>query len=197
VEGAVTYLTVRDVADRFQVSPRTVERLIGIDLLRAVRIGRQVRIRPADLPEKLPETPRPSRRVTTLPPSGVYMLFQDEALVYVGRSTELKTAQALVLEQIVPCSEDKLKALAKTHGIGRKLGRAYVFTPADVAALVEKLPCPSSSSPESHGSPYWYIRGSVRGIRVDESTGCWRPQGSAPKKSSSSGRRKSSRSHPR
>jgi excisionase family DNA binding protein len=89
VEGAVTYLTVRDVADRFQVSPRTVERLIGIDLLRAVRIGRQVRIRPADLPEKLPETPRPSRRVTTLPPSGVYMLFQDEALVYVGRSTEL------------------------------------------------------------------------------------------------------------
>lgn len=23
-----------------------------------------------------------------------------------------------------------------------------------------------------HGSPYWYIRGSVRGIRVDESTGC-------------------------
>jgi integrase len=23
-----------------------------------------------------------------------------------------------------------------------------------------------------HGSPYWYIRGSVRGLRVDESTGC-------------------------
>jgi integrase len=24
-----------------------------------------------------------------------------------------------------------------------------------------------------HGSPYWYVRGSVRGIRVDESTGCF------------------------
>jgi len=25
---------------------------------------------------------------------------------------------------------------------------------------------------QRHGSPFWYIRGSVRGIRVDESTGC-------------------------
>lgn len=25
---------------------------------------------------------------------------------------------------------------------------------------------------QRHGSPYWYIRGSIRGIRVDESTGC-------------------------
>jgi integrase len=23
-----------------------------------------------------------------------------------------------------------------------------------------------------HGSPYWYVRGSIRGVRVDESTGC-------------------------
>jgi hypothetical protein len=58
----------------------------------------------------------------------------------------IKTAQALVVEGIVPCSEDKLKALAKAYGIGRKLGRAYVFTPADVENLIEKLPCPSSSS---------------------------------------------------
>jgi hypothetical protein len=58
----------------------------------------------------------------------------------------IKTAHALVAEGIVPCSEDKLRALAKEYGIGRILGRAYVFTPADVAALVEKLPCPSSSS---------------------------------------------------
>lgn len=27
-----------------------------------------------------------------------------------------------------------------------------------------------------HGSPYWYIRGSVRGVRVDESTGCSRKE---------------------
>lgn len=58
----------------------------------------------------------------------------------------IKTARALALEEIVPCSEDVLKALAKAHGIGRKLGRAYVFTPDDVRALLEKLPCPSSSS---------------------------------------------------
>lgn len=25
---------------------------------------------------------------------------------------------------------------------------------------------------QRHGSPYWYLRGSVRGLRVDESTGC-------------------------
>lgn len=30
--------------------------------------------------------------------------------------------------------------------------------------------------PGRHGSPYWYIRGSVRGIRVDESTGCNRQE---------------------
>lgn len=59
---------------------------------------------------------------------------------------QLKTAHDLCAERIVPCSEDTLRALAKTHGIGRKLGRAYVFTPADVVALVEKLPCPSKSS---------------------------------------------------
>lgn len=59
---------------------------------------------------------------------------------------QLKTAHDLCLERIVPCSEDKLRALAKEYGIGRKLGRAYVFTPADVAALVEKLPCPSNLS---------------------------------------------------
>jgi integrase len=27
-----------------------------------------------------------------------------------------------------------------------------------------------------HGSPYWYLRGSVRGLRVDESTGCVRKE---------------------
>ncbi|HJR83464.1 MAG TPA: site-specific integrase [Sphingomicrobium sp.] len=27
-----------------------------------------------------------------------------------------------------------------------------------------------------HGSPYWYVRGSVRGLRVDESTGCTRKE---------------------
>jgi hypothetical protein len=58
----------------------------------------------------------------------------------------IKTARALVVDGIVPCSEELLRKLAKRHGIGRKLGRTYVFTPEDVAALVKSLPCPSSSS---------------------------------------------------
>lgn len=35
----------------------------------------------------------------------------------------LKTARQIVEAEIVPCSEDVLKSLARTHGIGRKLGR--------------------------------------------------------------------------
>ena len=62
---------------------------------------------------------------------------------------QLKTAADLVDERIVPCSQDTLIALAKRHGVGRKLGRAYVFTPADVAALVERLPCPFESSADT------------------------------------------------
>lgn len=61
----------------------------------------------------------------------------------------IKTAHQLVAEQIVPCSEDRLRALAKEHGVGRKLGRAYVFTPEDVRTLIEKLPCPSNSQSDT------------------------------------------------
>ncbi len=39
-------LTVRQVAARLQVSPRTVRRLIGDERLRAIRIGRAVRVHP-------------------------------------------------------------------------------------------------------------------------------------------------------
>lgn len=42
----------------------------------------------------------------------------------------IRTARQLVEAEIVPCSETTLKALAKTHGIGRKLGRCIVFQPA-------------------------------------------------------------------
>lgn len=58
----------------------------------------------------------------------------------------IKTARDLVAERVIPCSEDYLRALAKQHGVGRKLGRTYVFTPEDVQTLIEKLPCPSSSA---------------------------------------------------
>jgi hypothetical protein len=60
----------------------------------------------------------------------------------------LKTARDLAAEKILPCSEDSVRALAKRHGVGRKLGRTYVFTPDDVAALIEALPRPSE-----HGRP--------------------------------------------
>ncbi|HEX4197590.1 MAG TPA: hypothetical protein VHZ26_09110 [Caulobacteraceae bacterium] len=59
----------------------------------------------------------------------------------------IKTARDLVLDRIVPCSEELLKTLAKRHGIGRKLGRAIVFTPDDVSALIQALPR-SARAPE-------------------------------------------------
>jgi hypothetical protein len=86
---------------------------------------------------------------------------------------QLKTARQLLEAEIIPeeVGEQTILRLARSHMIGRKMGRAVVFTPADVAQLVEKLPCPSSSSPGRHGSPNYYISGAVRGISVDESTG--------------------------
>jgi hypothetical protein len=58
----------------------------------------------------------------------------------------IKTAKALVIEGIVPCSVKVLLAVAKRHGVGRKLGRTYVFTPADVQALINRLPDSVGSS---------------------------------------------------
>lgn len=42
-------LTKKDAADRLAVSPATVSRLIAAGALPAVKIGKLVRIRPADL----------------------------------------------------------------------------------------------------------------------------------------------------
>lgn len=55
----------------------------------------------------------------------------------------IKTAKALVLEGILPCSDDTVRALAKRHGIGRMLGRTLIFTPEDITRLLESLPRPS------------------------------------------------------
>ena len=103
---------------------------------------------------------------------------------------QIKTAQALVAEEIVPCSEDKLRELAKTYGIGRKLGRAYVFTPADVAALVEKLPCPSSSSKDVTAPRTGTSAGAFGGDVLTKALA--RATAEKHKKSSSRGRRNSS-----
>ncbi|MEO8656239.1 MAG: helix-turn-helix domain-containing protein [Ramlibacter sp.] len=42
-------MTVAEVASQLQVSTRTVRRLIAADELKVVRIGRAIRIHPADL----------------------------------------------------------------------------------------------------------------------------------------------------
>jgi excisionase family DNA binding protein len=42
-------LTVSDVAERLQVSPRTVRRMIATGQLRIIRLGRSVRIHPSVL----------------------------------------------------------------------------------------------------------------------------------------------------
>jgi len=61
---------------------------------------------------------------------------------------QLKTAQQLIDEGVIPpaVSERTLRALAKTHNVGRKMGRFVVFTPEDVLELVHRLPCLSNSS---------------------------------------------------
>lgn len=103
----------------------------------------------------------------------------------------IKTAHDLCAEGIVPCSEDTLRALAKRHQIGRKLGRAYVFTPADIQALVEKLPCPSSSSSDMEAKS-----GTSVALSEDFALTKALEFATAPRrnKSSSSGRRNSSTS---
>ena len=56
------------------------------------------------------------------------------------------TARQLVEGGFVPVSEGVLLGAAKKHGIGRKLGRQYVFTPADIEKLYEALPTCSNFS---------------------------------------------------
>lgn len=46
-------LTITDVATALAVSPRTIRRLIEGGTLRVTRIGRQVRVHPADLDDYL------------------------------------------------------------------------------------------------------------------------------------------------
>src|SRR5262245_37333398 len=48
---------------------------------------------------------------------------------------------------VFPVSEDVILRVARKHGIGRKMGRAVVFSPTDVQQLYEALPsCHSKSS---------------------------------------------------
>lgn len=49
------YLTIREVGDLLKVSERTVRRWVGAGDLPAVKIGRSVRIRRADIDSRSPE----------------------------------------------------------------------------------------------------------------------------------------------
>ena len=48
-------LTLQQVADRLQVSTSTVRRLVAAGRLKAVRIGRNLRVRPEDLSKYIEE----------------------------------------------------------------------------------------------------------------------------------------------
>src|SRR5262249_54753643 len=50
---------------------------------------------------------------------------------------------------VFPVSEDSILREARKHGIGRKMGRAIIFSPADIQHLYEVLPCYGSSAAAS------------------------------------------------
>src|SRR5215831_18629061 len=83
-----------------------------------------------------------------------------------GAMTEYKRAKDLA-KITFPVSAETILQMARKNGIGRKFGRDVIFSPADIESLDEV--CPSSSSVAK--STYWIIRGTLRGIRVEESTG--------------------------
>src|SRR6516162_4915137 len=47
---------------------------------------------------------------------------------------------------VFPASEAVILQTARKHGIGRKMGRAIIFSPEDCERLYEALPCPSDLS---------------------------------------------------
>src|SRR5262249_58292472 len=47
---------------------------------------------------------------------------------------------------VFPVSEDSILREARKHGIGRKMGRAIIFSPDDIQHLYEVLPCYGSSA---------------------------------------------------
>ena len=71
---------------------------------------------------------------------------------------------------VFPVSEAVLLREARKHGIGRKIGRTVIFSEADCQQLYEVLPCQSNSS-AAPNPRNWIIRGTLRGIRIEESTG--------------------------
>ena len=71
---------------------------------------------------------------------------------------------------VFPVSEEVILDAARKHGVGRKLGRAVVFSVECVNQLFEApaMPLKCVQRPKT---PYWVIRGTIREIRVEESSG--------------------------
>ncbi len=56
------------------------------------------------------------------------------------------TARQMVADGIFPVSQSTILKAAREHGIGKKMGRVVLFSPSDINALYEALPCPSNLS---------------------------------------------------
>ena len=56
-----------------------------------------------------------------------------------------KMARDLANGKVFPVSEAVILQTARKHGIGRKMGRAVIFSSEDCHRLYEVLPCPSGS----------------------------------------------------
>ena len=67
-------------------------------------------------------------------------------------------------------SRRRLQDLLKDYPFYRTVGRRKLFTPEDHNNLVRALPCPLKIERRKR-SPNWFLRGTVRGITVRESTG--------------------------
>ena len=67
-------------------------------------------------------------------------------------------------------SEASIHQVARKNGIGRKFGRVVIFSDVDIQRLYDSpaMPLKLVKRPRS---PFWIIRGSIRGVRVEESTG--------------------------
>ena len=78
-------------------------------------------------------------------------------------------ARDLANGKVFPVSEAVIMQTARKHGIGRKMGRAIIFSPEDCHRLYEVLPCPSGSS-AAQNHPIGSFAENRR-IRVEESTG--------------------------
>ena len=70
---------------------------------------------------------------------------------FIAKGPKFRTADQLALDGTYPISAEMIRKIAKQHDVGRKAGRTYLFSDADVLRLYEVMSRPSnSSSDRSH-----------------------------------------------